>query len=246
MLTDMMTIIRKDLKEVLTARGTGKRGGWMSVLIFIGLLGILMPLQTGVEWLTNPILPILWSWIPVFLVVSVVTDSFAGERERNTLETLLASRLTDQSILFGKIGAAVLYGWGLGMVGNLLGAVTVNVIFWQGRLMFYQPVPYLAFVFASFLVSLLMGSIGVLVSLNAPTARAAYQKLSIVMLVVWFLPTIGITALPINIRENIGKALENINLPMVGVGLLAVILIADLVLIFVARQRFKRAKLILN
>ncbi len=246
MLTDMMTIIRKDIKEVLTARGTGKRGGWMSVLIFIGLLGILMPLQTGVEWLTNPILPILWSWIPVFLVVSVVTDSFAGERERNTLETLLASRLSDQAILFGKIGAAVIYGWGLGMVGNLLGAITVNIVFWQGQLMFYQLVPYLAFVLASFLISLLMGSIGVLVSLNAPTARAAYQKLSIVMLVVWFIPTIGITALPLDIRMQIGKSLENINLPILGASLLLVILIADVVLVLIAQKRFKRAKLILN
>ena len=112
MLLDMWTIIRKDIKEVFSARGTGRRGGWMSILIFVGLLGILMPLQTGQQWLTNPVLPILWSWIPVFLVVSVVTDSFAGERERNTLETLLASRLSDRAILFGKIGAAVLYGWG--------------------------------------------------------------------------------------------------------------------------------------
>ena len=246
MLTDMWTIIRKDLKEVTVGRGTGRRGGWTSILVFVGLIGVFMPLQMGMEWLTNPVLPLMWSWIPVFLVVSVVTDSFAGERERNTLETLLASRLTDRAILFGKIGAAVLYGWGIGVVANFLGAITVNVLNWSGTPMFYQLWPYLSFLAASFLVSLLMGTLGVLVSLNAPTARAAYQRLSIVMLVVWFMPTIGLSVLPPHILAQIGDFFEGVNLTQLALGGLAFFLIADAVLVLIAMQRFQRAKRILS
>lgn len=246
MLTDMWTIIRKDLKEITVGRGTGRRGGWTSILVFVGLIGVFMPLQMGMDWLTNPVLPLMWSWIPVFLVVSVVTDSFAGERERNTLETLLASRLTDRAILFGKIGAAVLYGWGIGVVANFLGAITVNVLNWSGMPMFYQLWPYLSFLAASFLVSLLMGTLGVLVSLNAPTARAAYQRLSIVMLVVWFMPTIGLSVLPPHILAQIGAFFDGVNLTQLALGGLVVFLIADAVLVLIAMQRFQRAKLILS
>lgn len=247
MLTDLWTMIRKDIREVLMARNTGKRGsGWMSLLIFVGLLGILMPIQTGLEWVNNPILPLVWSWIPVFLVVSVVTDSFAGERERNTLETLLASRLSDRAILFGKIGASVLYGWGLGVVANLVGVVTINIMFFDGKILFYQPLPYVGFLVASFLISLLMSSIGVLVSLNAPTARSAYQRLSIFMLAVWFLPTLFVTFVPEEMKGSISKFFMDVNLTQLAVGGLVFILLLDVVLVMVAMQRFQRAKLILN
>ena len=56
-----------------------------------------------------------------------VADSFAGERERHTLETLLASRLPDRAILFGKVLAAVGYGWVLVMLMLVLSLVTVNL-----------------------------------------------------------------------------------------------------------------------
>ena len=37
----------------------------------------------------------------------MIADGIPGERERHTLETLLASRLSDRSILLGKVMAAV-------------------------------------------------------------------------------------------------------------------------------------------
>lgn len=247
MLTDIFTMGRKDLREILMSRSTGKRGGsWINILIFIGLIGVFMPLQSGMEWLTNPLLPLVWSWIPVFLVVGVVTDSFAGERERNTLETLLASRLSDRAILFGKIFAAVFYGWGILVLSLFAGAVTMNIAYWQGSILFYQPLPFFGTVLASFLVSLLMSTLGVFVSLNAPTARAAYQRLSFIMLPIWFLPTILVTFVPLSVRESIGRFFESINLTQLSVGALVVLLILDGVLLVVAMGRFKRAKLILN
>lgn len=48
------------------------------------------------------------------------------------------------------------------------------------------------------------------------------------------------------VRENIGRMMENINLPLLGASLLVVILITDVILVLIAQQRFKRAKLILN
>ncbi|NMB88377.1 MAG: ABC-2 type transporter, partial [Chloroflexi bacterium] len=111
MFTDIVTIIHKEWKEIFIQRGSA-RSGWASVLVILGVVGVLMPLQSGREWLENPLLTVVWSWLPIFLTIHMVTDAIAGERERHTLETLLASRLSDLAIILGKLGAAVLYGWG--------------------------------------------------------------------------------------------------------------------------------------
>ena len=245
MINDIFSIVRKDLKEILSSRGNA-RSGAVYLLIVVGIMGILMPIQSGRAWFTEPLIPLVWSWFPVFLVISVVTDSFAGERERNTLETLLASRLSDKAILFGKISAAVLYGWGIAIVSNLVAVVAINVADPTGGFQFYDPPIYLALVIIPLLASLLMSSIGVLVSLNAPTARAAYQKLSIAMLAIWLLPTILINFAGKEINSQMSSFLLNINLAQLGIGLGVIVLIVDILLIYIATKRFKRARLILS
>jgi ABC-type Na+ efflux pump permease subunit len=55
------------------------------------------------------ILPIKIIGLPFFLLIPllmsgiITSDSFAGERERNTLETLLVTPIRDSELLFGKI-----------------------------------------------------------------------------------------------------------------------------------------------
>jgi ABC-2 type transport system permease protein len=116
MIADVWTVIWKEWRELLRQRES-MRGGVLRLLIFVGVFGIFLPLQVGREWINSPKLLMLWAWVPLFLVSSVVADGFAGERERHTLETLLASRLSDRAILFGKLGAALSYGFGLAMIG---------------------------------------------------------------------------------------------------------------------------------
>ena len=245
MIRDMWTIITKDLREIIFNRGTA-RSGLLSILVVVGLIGVYLPLQTGEEWLTNPVSMLSWAWLPVFLVVSVVTDAIAGERERHTLETLLASRLTDRAILLGKIGAAVLYGWGMSMVGVLLGVVTINVAHSSGGILFFPAGTFFGMVLFSFLVALLMGSIGVFVSLHAPTARVAYQRMSLVMLGLFLTPTILVQVLP---DANVAAAaafLQSLNLRAVAGIAGAALVIADAVLIALALARFQRTRLILD
>jgi ABC-2 type transport system permease protein len=110
MINDITTIIWKEIKEIFLQR-PNFRGGWAGLLVLLAVFGIFIPLQSGPAWVSSPANLAIWSWVPYLLVSGVVADSFAGERERHTLETLLASRLSDRAILFGKIGAALVYGW---------------------------------------------------------------------------------------------------------------------------------------
>jgi ABC-2 type transport system permease protein len=244
MIGDISTMIWKEWKEVLMQRGNS-RSGLFGILIILGLLGIVMPLQTGREWLNNPLLPLVWSWLPIFLAINIVADAFAGERERHTLETLLASRLSDRAILLGKISAAVLYAWGIAVTSMLLGAITLNVANPGVGLQFYSGNTFLGGVILSLLAAMLVASLGVMVSLHAPTARAAYQRLSIAVIIIWLAPTIALQFLPDAIEAQLVGMIGTVDLNTVFIWATIILVIADIGLLVVAMARFRRDHLIL-
>ena len=107
MFYDIMTITQKELKEIVLQRGS-LRSGLTNVLVSLGVIGILFPLQFGPAWLSSLIALLSTAWLPLFMAMGLVADAFAGERERHALETLLASRLNNQAILYGKMLTSIL------------------------------------------------------------------------------------------------------------------------------------------
>jgi ABC-2 type transport system permease protein len=244
-IADGLTILWKESREILRQGGSARRG-WISLLLIVGVFGIFMPLQTGRAWVETPMLLVYWAWIPLLLVSSMVADSFAGERERHTLETLLASRLSDRAILFGKFGAAVAYGWGITMVSLIVSLVTVNLSHGQGALLLY-PLPILvSAVVISLLASMLIASIGVLVSLRASTVQQAAQRLSIGMMIVIFGPLLLTQALPAETRAPLGTALQNADFTTIILIACAILIVLNIVLLAATLARFRRARLILD
>ena len=245
MLRDIWTISKKDIKEVLFSRGN-KRSGLVSILIMVGLIGVYFPLFSREKWFSNPMELLNWSWMPIFMVTSLVTDSIAGERERHTLETLLASRIKDQSILLGKITAAVLYGWGLFITSLLMGAVTVNVANWGKPMQFYPLDFFFACTGLSLLLCVFISTIGVFVSLRAPTARIAYQRLSLSMLTFVLLPVILTQILPQSNLDSVLAIFETVDLQKALWAAGIALLFLDVLFILIALARFKRTSLILE
>lgn len=245
MMTDIWTVMWKDSREMLLQGGSSRRG-WASVLIIVGVFGIFMPLQFGRAWVETPLMLIYWAWMPLLMVSSSVADSFAGERERRTLETLLASRLSDRAILFGKLGAAIGYGWGLTVSSLLVGLVTVNVVHGRGELLLYPAPIFLSVVVLSFLASALAASIGVLVSLRAPTVQQAAQRMSIGLMLVIFAPVLLWQVLPVDTRVNVGLALGRADFNAIVLIVTAVLMALDAAFVSAAMTRFQRARLILD
>jgi len=244
MLTDITTIIWKETREFITLR-PGLRGGWTGLLIIIAVFGILFPLQSGRDWLSAPTTVLMWAWLPFILVNSVVADSFAGERERNTLETLLASRLSDRAILIGKISSAIAYGWGISLIGVVVGLVTVNISQWGGEFLFFPPLICLAIITSSFLVAWLAAGLGVMVSLKAASVRQAQQTLSVAFLLL-FVPLLLLPLLPNNLQVAAQNALGSINFQSVIIIASIIILLIDLGLLMVAFRRFNRSQLVIT
>jgi ABC-2 type transport system permease protein len=244
MISDILTIMWKEFRELILQR-SGLRGGGIGVLIVLAVFGVLIPLQSGPDWLTSSTTILLWAWVPFILVNSVVADSFAGERERHTLETLLASRLSDRAILIGKICSAIAYGWGITLLGILVALVVVNVVFNSGHLLFFPLPNGLAIFIFSFLVAWLAAGLGVLVSLRASSVRQAQQTLSLAFLV-FLIPLLLLPLLPQNMQINVSNALQAFDFQSAALIAGAALLVIDLVLLGMANLRFKRARLILD
>jgi ABC-2 type transport system permease protein len=236
-MSDILTMVWKESKDVLF------QGGWRSQvrpLIVIGIMGIFLPLQFGSQWVAlTPLGMLLLLWVPFFVVISFIGDAIAGERERHTLETLLASRMPDRAILLGKVVATVLYAWGMGVLSLLLGLVLVDLLRTQGHWMFY---PLDLFVFALVLIllaSVLATSAGVLISLKVSTVRQAQQILSVGTIVFVF----GITFLLSHIPANILSSLSYTQFLLYVMAFLAVL---DAILLGLSLVSFRRSRLILS
>jgi len=244
MIRDILTIIKKELREILL-QSSGLRGGRLGLLFFIAVFGVFLPLQSGRDWLNSPVNLFIWGWVPFLLVSSVVADSFAGERERHTLETLLASRLSDRAILAGKILAALGYGWGITLVSLLTALITINVAYGRGELLLFPWKIGAAIILISLLVATLAAGLGVLISLRAATVRQAQQTFSLAFFVL-FIPLFLLPILPEAWRLRLTQSLAQVDVESIVLGVMAALLVVDLALFALASARFQRTRLILE
>jgi len=242
-LGDIYTIAWKEWKEYLIQRGN-LRGGLVGLALVLGVFGIMVPYQSGPSWVEQPLSIVYWAWLPLFMVIGVIADSFAGERERHTLEALLATRLTDRAILLGKVAAATAYGWGFTLIAVTLGVITVNVVHGQGRLLMYPPLVAVAIVLVGLLAALLAAAAGVLVSLRAKSVRQAAQTLSIAVMVLLFVPVFGLQALPPSVQARLVSAGSSISAGTLAAGVVVVLLAVDVALLLAAMARFQRSRLL--
>lgn len=239
MITDTLTVARKEWHELFMPGGHLAGGAWSDGLVIVGAVGIFIAYEIGPAWVSSEV-ALYWMWLPLLQMSGMIAESIAGERERRTLETLLASRLGDQSILFGKLLAALCYGWGLTLLSIGLGVVTVNIAYRPQPLLMYPLSIGVSMLGLALLGGVLVGVVGVLISLNAPTVRQAYQRLSLVM-VLGSLPVLSLQTLPQDLRAVVLPTQQNWALFALAAG--SVLLLLDLWLLAVCLDRFRRPRL---
>lgn len=249
LLADAWTVMQKEMHELVATRSSSPSG--MIIIISVVLfLGIIMPLQAGAGWLEQPWLLSLWAWLPVLLVATIVADSVAGERERHTLETLLASRLPDRAILLGKVGAAVVYGWGLMLITILVSIVAINLVSARDQLLLYRPVLLIGGGLLSLLTSTLAALFGVLVSLRAQSVRRAQQIITTTLMTVFVAHVVGLPLLLRVLPERWQHSMADLTAAfdrVEVVGALALLLLCvNVVLLALAGVWFQRNRLHLD
>lgn len=245
MVADIFTVARKEWLEFRDQLLRLRRGG-LSALIVLVMLGIFTPLQMGPLWMTSPLMLAYWPLLSSGMVSTLIADAFAGERERHTLETLLATRLSDTSILLGKVLAAILYGLVFTFANIIVGIVTLSIRhFGEG----FQAPPLVHVGYMLLLVTLAcstLAGVGVFISLKASTVRQAQQTLGIIMMVMFIGPVLVIQFLDNQDRLTLATKLTTLGTGRLVGWASAALFTASVVLLLMAMARFKRGKLALD
>jgi ABC-2 type transport system permease protein len=195
---------------------------------------------SGTRWVELPVPVVPALLVAVLAVIIVVPESFAGERERHTLETLLSTRLTDSSIVYGKMIVALVTAMVLVGVVLILGLVTVNIFHYNGEVLLYT-LPNLSFCLAASLIaSIMVTAVGILISLRSETIQEATQTLAGAILV----PPIVIGMLLLAFREEFVRLIVTMDGRLPAMIIVGTLVGATIALVIAARLRFKRSTLL--
>ena len=122
--------------------------------------------------------------LPLMVASVIAADTFAGERERRTLEALIYTPTSDTELLLGKLLAgfipAVAVAWG----GFVVYALVANVAAWptMGQVFFPNAMWVVLALFVAPGVALLGLGATVIVSARVSTFQEAYQVGAVVVL----------------------------------------------------------------
>ena len=235
---DIRTVLWKELKSLFKFRENRSR--YFTLFLAPMLLGLVFPWTWGPDWVTDFPTMLLAFFTPVLTIGVTITDSFAGERERHTLETLLSSRLSDRAILLGKYLFSVVVGWSTTLVFLVLSLVMANIAHGHGQILFYTPTVALADLALSFLAATLTSGVGIHISLRAATAQQAAQILMAFLMIPIVVLQVGVVLF----RDQLNSLLPRLNGELILTITLVVLLILDVVAFWLATKRFQRAKLL--
>jgi ABC-2 type transport system permease protein len=178
----------EDIKSKFFSYHNLQAGIW-PLFLFCAAFGVYEPLRLGPYWLRSPIMMFSISVLIPFIAIGFISPySFVGERKRGTLEPLLATPVSDQAILFGKIGIAVLYGWGVSLVNMLLGLGLINLFLANGKFLLYPLGIVVPTVLLSLFFSILVATIGTNSSFYAITILEAQRNLVMTLFIPMMLP----------------------------------------------------------
>jgi ABC-2 type transport system permease protein len=170
--TDVVTVLQKELRE-LVGSWRSPRGAVLQAAIVIVLCGVILPLMDRSIWAVASAAAMLYLVFPSVLAGSVAADAFAGERERKTLETLLATPLSDGAIFLGKALTAVLFGVLTAAV--TLGAALASVSLETGAWFWPGAELVLGALAGAVGAAAIAAALGIAISSRALVARSAQQ-----------------------------------------------------------------------
>jgi ABC-type Na+ efflux pump permease subunit len=178
--TDAYTVLRKELLEVFGDR-QAFRGPLFQAAVVLGLMGFILPALDSSIW-TPTAMMMLYVVFPSTLAANFSAEGFAGEKERRTLETLLATPLDDGAIFLGKTAVAVLFVIAVSVASLLCGLAVASLRGLLPELPLARIIPEIAG--GAFAGSLLTAAMGVAISVRVEVARSAQQMASILTLLI--------------------------------------------------------------
>ncbi len=233
-MTVMGANVRKELHEYL---GVSLQQRSTRVMLIVGPL--LIAFFSVMAYLVSPL---VWQWgavviIPSFLIFMLVfyaAESYTGERERHTLETLLAAPVSEHTILTGKFLAHFLV--------SMLFAVFAFLISWLAILPFAggqnpNAPPLRAVAYAGVLVLhvfLATECFGLFVGQRAATVASANAMIMpffmLPTLAITFTPALGLRLIEGGILQRLPQLVPTVVLWAIAASYLVVLVFLPLIL----------------
>ena len=183
---------------------------------------------------------VLYFFAPFFLIIPVMSssvmssDSFAGERERKTIEALLATPISDSELLLGKILVSFIPAMIVTIVSFAAYAIIVDAItFGMFNGMLLLPTPTFLIMIFGVAPTLALCSIGLTVIISAKVKGfKEAQQISVVLV----LPVLGLVFAQISGLLILG--------PAVLAALIGILAIVDTAIFYVGVKIFQREEIL--
>ncbi len=178
------------------------------------------------------ILGTIFLTIPIITASVIAADSFAGEKERKTAESLLSSPASNSELLLGKIMASLIPTLILTvMVFAIYGTVT-NMLSYGTFKLYVLPTPsWLMMLLLSPFLALAAISVVVLISSHVRGIKEAQQLSSLLVLPIIVLPFASIA----------GFAILDVGFFAYSIAVLAIV---DAIILWLSVKDFKRENLL--
>jgi ABC-2 type transport system permease protein len=247
---DVRTVAWKELIELRRGSGAGGNRSLAGIAVFTLLFSVVVPVSAGEGGFGGLGVLAVGALVAAVWVLTTVPDAFAGERDRHTLETLLATRLPARAILIGKAAANVVCASALGLVAIVLAIVAGNV---GGITRHGQEgieIPWLDAgigVLVLIATAILLTNLGILVALRASSALNAQKMLGLGLAGLALLVTFGVQALPRGIRADlvsVGEDVETWNAALLVALAVLVLVVTNVALVAATLARFTRPALV--
>jgi ABC-2 type transport system permease protein len=230
-MADTLIIFRKEIRELVTAR-QGLRGWGVLLVVYVGVFGMAVPVTQRSLFIVGspPMAALLFALMGLFIAAPTAADSFAGEFERKTLETLLATRLSDGAIVAGKALAVVSYAWLTVVAVQTVALISLNL---SGPRVIYSGTFVLVSVVGPILTAILAAAVGIMLSMWSRSVRTAQQWTGLAMM------GLAISLVAFSRRILVGSSAIR-EIALLG----GVLLLAAVLALLLAVASFQRGRLI--
>ena len=235
----ILTMTLWELQRIFSCRNRVQRT-WLA-FIFLVVMASIQPFILPVEFVQSPWFVLFFAILPCGGIFIWLCDSFAGERERHTLETLLLTPVSDWAIVGGKIIALLIY------TGILVGGVLCALIIGQTIITDnYPDIMWYSFIFFVTMLSyIVIINLGMMVTWSAPSLQIAQQILLYPFVGLGLGVPLVVSWLPVSLREPLMGFFLYLNQYSSSSVVFIITLIAALVSLVVVLVRFRRERLLL-
>jgi ABC-2 type transport system permease protein len=189
------------------------------------------PMQAGLIFFLVYMFAPMYLILPMMVSAVVAADSFAGEKERKTMEALAYTPTTDGELLLAKMLGGWIPGVAVGVFGFVLYCTAANIAAWPlvGELILPNTLWWLLGFWVGPAAAGLGLGVTVLISARVNTFQEAYQMGGLVVIPIMIL-----------MLAQVSGALYLSPLVAVAIGL--VLWLTDLAIYLIGRRVFKRSE----